>query len=29
MLPPQLRETAQGGIATTPAGLAIYKEIFG
>ena len=29
MLPPQLRETAQGGIATTPAGLAIYNEIFG
>ena len=29
MLPPQLKETAQGGIATTPAGLAIYKEIFG
>ncbi len=28
MLPPQLRETAGGGIATTPAGLAIYKEIF-
>ncbi len=28
MLPPQLRETAQGGIATTPAGLAIYKQIF-
>ncbi len=29
MLPPQLRETAMGGIATTPAGQAIYKEIFG
>ncbi|MEG2929470.1 MAG: L-serine ammonia-lyase, iron-sulfur-dependent, subunit alpha [Oscillospiraceae bacterium] len=29
MLPPQLRETAKGGIATTPAGKAIYKEIFG
>ncbi len=29
MLPPQLRETAQGGIATTPAGMAIYREIFG
>lgn len=29
MLPPQLRETAQGGIAATPAGTAIYKEIFG
>ncbi len=28
MLPPQLRETAQGGIATTPAGLSIYKQIF-
>ena len=28
MLPPQLRETAMGGIATTPAGQAIYKEIF-
>lgn len=29
MLPPQLRETAKGGIATTPAGKAIYKEVFG
>ncbi len=29
MLPPQLKETAMGGIATTPAGQAIYKEIFG
>ena len=29
MLPPQLRETAKGGIASTPAGKAIYKEIFG
>ena len=29
MLPPQLRETAQGGIATTPAGLASDTEIFG
>jgi len=29
MLPPQLRETAMGGIAITPAGQAIYKEIFG
>lgn len=29
MLPPQLRETAKGGIAATPAGKAIYKEIFG
>lgn len=29
MLPPQLRETAMGGIAATPAGQAIYKEIFG
>ncbi len=29
MLPPQLRETAMGGIATTPRGQAIYKEIFG
>ena len=29
MLPPQLRETAMGGIAATPAGTAIYKEIFG
>ena len=29
MLPPQLRETAKGGIAATPAGKAIYREIFG
>ena len=29
MLPPQLKETAMGGIATTPAGQAIFKEIFG
>ena len=29
MLPPQLRETAKGGLAATPAGKAIYKEIFG
>lgn len=29
MLPPQLRETAKGGIATTPVGKAIMKEIFG
>lgn len=29
MLPPQLRETAMGGIAASPAGQAIYKEIFG
>ena len=29
MLPPQLRETAMGGIAVTPAGQAIYQEIFG
>ena len=29
MLPPQLRETAKGGIATTPAGKAIYKKVFG
>jgi L-serine dehydratase len=29
MLPERLRETAGGGIATTPAGMAIYKEIFG
>ena len=29
MLPPQLRETAKGGIATTPAGKAINKAVFG
>ena len=29
MLPPQLKETAMGGIATSPAGQAIFKEIFG
>ncbi|MDD6186426.1 MAG: L-serine ammonia-lyase, iron-sulfur-dependent, subunit alpha [Oscillospiraceae bacterium] len=29
MLPPQLRETAKGGIASTPVGKAIMKEIFG
>lgn len=29
MLPPQLRETAMGGIAATPAGQAIYQQIFG
>lgn len=29
MLPPQLRETAKGGIAATPVGKAIMKEIFG
>ena len=29
MLPPQMRETAMGGIAVTLAGQAIYKEIFG
>lgn len=29
MLPPQLRETAKGGIASTPAGKEIYKEVFG
>lgn len=28
MLPPQLRETAKGGIATTKAGKDIYNEIF-
>lgn len=29
MLPPQLRETAKGGIATTPAGKEIYRNVFG
>lgn len=29
MLPPQLRETSQGGLATTPTGRKIYKELFG
>lgn len=29
MLPPQLRETAQGGLAATPTGQRIKKEIFG
>ncbi|WP_312700428.1 L-serine ammonia-lyase, iron-sulfur-dependent, subunit alpha [Sedimentibacter sp.] len=28
-LPPELRETAQGGIAVTPTGLKLKKEIFG
>lgn len=28
-LPPELRETAQGGIAVTPTGLRLKKEIFG
>ncbi len=28
-LPPELRETAQGGIAITPTGLRLKKEIFG
>ncbi len=29
MLPPQLRETAKGGIADTPTGRKIFKDIFG
>lgn len=29
MLPPQLRETSGGGLATTPTGKRIYKELFG
>ena len=29
MLPPQLRETAQGGVAATPTGQVIMQRIFG